>query len=111
MLRLQYQDKIAFQQRPNKGLLANMWELPHIEGHLSIEEIKNHVANLGLQIQSIQALPPAKHIFTHIEWHMIGYAIQLRALPPQSPWHWISHEDRTENFAIPTAFKAYVTKE
>ncbi len=108
MLCLQYQDKIAFQQRPNKGLLANMWELPHIEGHLSIEEIKNHVANLCLQIQSIQALPPAKHIFTHIEWHMIGYAITLRALPAHSPWHWISHEQRTKNFAIPTAFKAYI---
>jgi A/G-specific adenine glycosylase len=111
MFRLQYQDKIAFQQRPNKGLLANMWELPHIKGHLSIEEIKNHVANLGLPIQSIQALPPAKHIFTHIEWHMIGYAITLRALPAHSPWHWISHSDRVESFAIPTAFKAYVFEE
>ena len=111
MLRLQYQDKLAFQQRPNKGLLANMWELPHIEGHLSIEEIKNHVANLGLQIEDIQTLPPAKHIFTHIEWHMIGYAITLRALPLHSPWHWISHTDRAESFAIPTAFKSYILKE
>lgn len=111
MLRLHYQDKIALQQRPKQGLLANMWELPHIEGHLSIEAIKNHITNLGLQVQSIEALPPAKHIFTHIEWHMIGYAITLRALPTQSPWHWISHEDHTENFAIPTAFKAYIFEE
>lgn len=111
MLRLQYQDKIAVQQRPNKGLLANMWELPHMDGHLSIEEIKNHVTTLGLQIQTIEALPPSKHIFTHIEWHMIGYAITLYAIPKQSPWYWISRTDRAESFAIPTAFKAYVTKE
>jgi A/G-specific adenine glycosylase len=108
MLRLQYQDKIALQQRPKQGLLANMWELPHIEGHLSIEEIKSHATSLGLQVQNIEALPPAKHIFTHIEWHMIGYAVTLRALPIQSPWHWISHTDRVESFAIPTAFKAYI---
>lgn len=108
MLRLHYQDKIALQQRPSQGLLANMWELPHIEGHLSIEAIKNHIAKLGLQVQSIAALPPAKHIFTHIEWHMVGYAITLNELPEHSPWHWISHTDRAKSFAIPTAFKAYV---
>lgn len=108
MLRLQYQDKIAFQQRPKHGLLANMWELPHIEGHLPLEAIKKHALNLGWQIELLQALPPAKHIFTHIEWQMIGYAITLHALPNQNNYHWLNREERVENFAVPTAFKAYI---
>lgn len=110
MLRLQYQDKIAFQQRPVQGLLANMWELPHAEGHLSNKEVREYAEKLQLRVKTIQALPPAKHIFTHIEWHMIGYVINLNVLPTQEKWQWISLEQLAENFAVPTAFKSYIQK-
>ena len=31
-----------------------------------------------LSIQEICAMDPATHVFSHLEWHMIGYHVTLR---------------------------------
>lgn len=68
-------EKVAIRKRPDKGLLAGLYELPNVEGDLSGEDVLALVKDMQFSPIRIQELTEAKHIFSHIEWHMRGYAI------------------------------------
>ena len=70
----------AIRKRPEKGLLAGLYELPNIQGHLKREEALLYVEKMGLDPLYIEKLPPAKHIFSHIEWRMQAYRIKVSSL-------------------------------
>ena len=68
--------RFLLQQRPEKGLLAGLWQPLLWEGEaLSAEEVCARLEALGLACESIEPLPAAKHIFSHIEWRMSGYSV------------------------------------
>lgn len=105
-------DKVAIRKRPDRGLLAGLYELPNVEGKLSQEEVLGLVKEMGLEPIRIQRLSSAKHIFSHIEWHMDGYAVLLEGGLPQKgehqqPFIFVEAEDAKERYAIPSAFAAY----
>ncbi len=105
-------DKVAIRKRPDRGLLAGLYELPNVEGRLSQEEVLGLVKEMGLEPVRIQRLASAKHIFSHIEWHMDGYAVLLEGGLPQKgehqqPFIFVEAEDAKERYAIPSAFAAY----
>ena len=110
ILRLRFENKIALQQRPAHGLLANLWELPHLIGHLTPENLALYLQEHKYKVKAIQALPPAKHIFTHIEWHMIGYEVHLEEIPHDALYQWASPQELVDVFAVPTAFKSYINE-
>ena len=68
----------AIRKRPPKGLLAGLYELPNLLGHLTREEVLDKVKNMQLEPLYIERLPDAKHIFSHIEWRMTGYLIRVQ---------------------------------
>ena len=70
---------ILIRKRPEKGLLASLWEYPSLDGKLDFEEVKKQISSAGLFVEEIQQLGEAKHLFSHIEWHMIGYYIKTAA--------------------------------
>ena len=70
----------AIRKRPEKGLLAGLYELPNTQGHLKSEDALLYVKELGLDPLYIEELPPAKHIFSHIEWRMQAYRIKVSSL-------------------------------
>lgn len=90
VLLLQKGDCLLLHKRPEKGLLAGLWLFPMVEGNLSRTEVWTYLEQQGIApetVQKIDALDPAKHIFSHIEWHMTGYHVTLSAqactlLPP-----------------------------
>lgn len=108
IFRIVYQDTFALRKRPAKGLLAGMWELPHAEGRLSLEEAETFLQSAGLQPDKIIPLPAAKHIFTHIEWHMTGYEAVVRQPLINTPFTWVSRQALTDGFAVPSAFGSYL---
>lgn len=65
----------AVRRRPGKGLLAGLYELPNFEGHLGQDEALEAAKNYGFHPIRILPLAPAKHIFSHVEWNMIGYLV------------------------------------
>lgn len=69
-------------KRAPKGLLAGMYELPCIDGRPERKEVLSYVEGFGLVPVRIQKLPEAVHIFSHVEWHMQGYLIQLGEAEP-----------------------------
>lgn len=104
-------DQVAIHKRPGRGLLAGLYELPNCEGHLSGEEALAYVKGQGYAPLRIQQVEEAKHIFSHVEWHMKGYVVWVEALELQereSPgWLFVEAQDAGESYAIPAAFARY----
>jgi A/G-specific adenine glycosylase len=114
ILLLEYQHKYAIQKRDAKGLLAGLWELPNLENKLSLQEIETILGDYGVQEARISSMGEAKHIFSHVEWHMIGYHIVMtKELPlvlKESTYIWADREEISNRYSIPNAFSAF-TKE
>ena len=116
VLILRDDDKVAIRKRPQKGLLAGLYELPNVEGSMGQEEVVSLVKQMGYAPIRIQPLGEAKHIFSHIEWHMTGYVIrveepemrqQVQSGSPKDDLLFVNAEDAKEKYAIPSAFAAY----
>ncbi|MDO4175440.1 MAG: A/G-specific adenine glycosylase [Eubacteriales bacterium] len=90
--------RLALRKRPEKGLLANLWEFPNfLEG----EDIQDQ---LGVAVRDVTPLRAAKHIFTHLEWHMTGVEAQTN---DSGYFTWVSPEQLEHEIALPSAFRAY----
>ena len=94
-------------QRPNKGLLAGLWELPNLEGELTSGEITKLLQGWGLDPLRILPMGAAKHIFTHIEWQMQGWLVQVAEPTPLPGWVWADTEALQKGHPLPSAFRAY----
>ena len=68
-------EKTAVRKRAGSGLLAGLYEFPGKEGHLKQEEVIEYARELGLMPVRVKKLGPARHIFSHVEWHMVGYEV------------------------------------
>ena len=100
---------VAIRKRPSKGLLAGLYEFPNVVGHLSVEEAAAYGKSIGLMPVRVQKLGSAKHIFSHVEWHMIGYEILVDELEENCSERMIFAEkgELEVKYPIPTAFSAY----
>lgn len=99
-------NQIALQKRPETGLLASLYEFPNLEGYLTESQIEDLVENLGGHAVRIEPLPSAKHIFSHVEWHMIGYKVIIDS---KMPTEYLSaeKEELKTRYPLPNAFSAY----
>ena len=70
---LQCGDKIAVRKRDKKGLLAGLYEFPNVDQELTAEQAVKQVEDWGCRPRDLQRKAEYKHIFTHVEWEMIGY--------------------------------------
>lgn len=65
-------------KRTNKGLLAGLYELPNTLGICSADEAMEQLSAWNLHpVGDVQSYA-AKHIFTHIEWHMRVYCMEVK---------------------------------
>ena len=103
------EEKTAIGQRPKKGLLAGLYELPNVLGKLTQEEALEYVKGLGFSPIRILPLTEAKHIFSHVEWHMTGYVIRVEEeeCSPAPGFSLIDPKETEAKYPIPTAFQAY----
>ena len=110
VLVIQDGEKTVIQKRPKKGLLAGLYELPNLEGHLSRDEVLAEVERMQLEPLYIEKLPDAKHVFSHIEWRMTGYLIRVASLDTdrEMPFIFAEKKQSERQYAIPSAFRAYV---
>ena len=105
--------RIALRKRPEGGLLAGLWEPVALEGRISASVLVTTLRRWGLTALP-QPLPGARHIFTHVEWRMKGWCVQVpedekptlqQSL--QCELHWVP-ADRHDGHAVPAAYAAYV---
>ncbi len=102
-------DTVGLQKRPEKGLLAGLYEFPNADGHLSEEEALEWAKNQGFEPIRIQKIEDAKHIFSHVEWHMCAYAIRISGWEKnkKKEYFFIEPGETEMNYPIPAAFFAY----
>ena len=107
-------EKIALHKRAKKGLLAGLYELPNVEGYLSEQEVIEYILRQGYEPLRVQPACEAKHIFSHVEWHMKGYVVFLQAcdysnyeIKEAENWVFVDVEETKQNYAIPSAFAKY----
>lgn len=107
---LLYHNLTAIRRREKMDVLSGMWELPTVPGWLSEQEQRQQLSEWGIQLKNdiLQQLPAAKHIFTHIEWQMKGVLIQAEAPVEANGLRWVASEERLNEIAIPSAFRAYL---
>ena len=112
---LQDEEKTALHKRPDKGLLAGLYEFPNTEGHLSPEEVTAFFKKRGMPIVRVVRLTDAVHVFSHKEWHMWGYQVRVDELSDRTQavkkeqWIFERSEEVQKKYAIPSAFAAYAS--
>lgn len=133
-------DKVLLHRRPKKGLLAGLWEFPNtlVKG---TEEVKDTLAALSAGLRTdlpatavaVNKGKKAKHIFSHVEWHMEGIVIETEdtqeteerllaaagriqategeAVSEQrttlSDWVFVTRSELREAYPVPSAFEVY----
>ncbi len=78
--------------RRGKGLLRGLWEFPDLGG----------VPVAGKTL----AVKRAKHVFTHVEWHMTGRLVETET--EFGDFTWATAEEIGKKYALPSAFKAFM---
>ena len=105
VLLLMRDGKIALRKRPKTGLLAGLWEFPNVEGALDETAAGAAVEAMGLSVIDWQSRLTAKHIFTHVEWRMTGYALTVRGDGP-AELEWVDAAGLAAR-SVPSAFARY----
>ena len=100
---LQCGDRIAVRKRPAEGLLAGLWELPHLDGHMEAQAALDAAARWQTGAQELVSVRQRTHIFTHIEWHMT--CVHLLAANMPAVFTWVTAEQLRAETALPTAFR------
>lgn len=111
ILLIRDENKAALQKRPDKGLLAGMYEFPWLEGKLSEEEVLARLKDAGLSVLHIKSIGESKHIFTHKEWHMTGYAVRADELAEgkgPEKYLYVERTEAREKYPIPSAYAYYL---
>ena len=111
------ENKVAIRKRGAKGLLAGLYEFPNVEGHLTQEEAIRYGNSLGLVPVRVKRLADAKHIFSHVEWNMIGYEILVDELEREMRQPaggeraegiiFAGREEIEKKYPVPSAFAVY----
>ena len=88
--------RVALRKRPDKGLLAGLWEYP------------NGLAPYPCPVAGeAEFAATGKHIFTHIEWRMTAYTVEAAGETLPEGWVWAGRRAIGETYSIPSAFAPF----
>ena len=97
--------RYALQKRPNRGLLAGLWQFPNVPEKLDAPQAIAQAEGWGLRPKEILRKVEKKHIFTHIQWNMTG--IYLEVGEEGEDFQWFTPEQIDTQSALPTAFRQF----
>lgn len=100
--------QIALSKREDSGLLAGMYEFPNLMGRLSKKEIANYLQKQEISYGKLRKIEDAKHVFSHIEWHMTGYEVMVDNRDNmQDKFLFVELSQLHKKYPVPSAFAAY----
>ncbi len=92
------------ERRPNKGLLRGLWQPLTKEEALDAYGAESALQALLPDARITEALPLARHVFSHVEWEICGFLAESSQTDDIPGCVWAP--DPTL-YAIPSAFSAY----
>ncbi len=98
-------DRYALEKRAAKGLLAGLWQFPNVSGKLSAEEALAWISEKGLLPKHLHLQLERKHIFTHIQWDMRCFYVDVACADEN--YTWLTVEQVRREAALPTAFRQF----
>ncbi|MBQ9767820.1 MAG: A/G-specific adenine glycosylase [Lachnospiraceae bacterium] len=138
--------KVLLHRREKKGLLAGLWEFPNVlteeagkklrkvtpatvAEELCTEFAKERDAGTEKPKLTVKKAKKAKHIFSHVEWHMEGVRIEAQtaegglgghllevmkrvcetkgAEEESNNWVFVTPQELEEKYPMPSAFEVY----
>ncbi len=102
---LQNEGKFALCKRPEKGLLAGLWQFPDVLGALSDRQALQQAVSWGLRPTGIEKLVHREHIFTHVHWELTGVYLTCAAC---GEFQWFTREELERNIGLPTAYRQFM---
>ena len=104
---------VALRKRPAKGLLAGMYEIPALSGHLREEEVLEYVKEIGYHPLHIKQIEDHVHVFSHIEWHMKAFLLRIDEISDsmkkdkRNDFFFVEPDEIKDKFPLPSAFAPY----
>jgi A/G-specific adenine glycosylase len=100
-------DFFLLHRRPEKGLLAGMWEFPDCpgKGTEGKEVLARVLKGLGLQLagdlRKSKPVQKIRHVFSHKVWDMEVYPVEavMGSIPLPPEWQWVS-ADRMKEYNL-----------
>ena len=89
--------RVALCKRPDKGLLAGLWEYPN-EASAELPE------QWGIVPMHSEFGCTAKHIFSHVEWHLTARVVETESDELPEGWVWCDKWELKHRYAVPSAF-------
>ncbi len=104
--------RVGIRRRPERGLLAGLYEFPSLEGALTEEELPQALVSGGIlrsgdAVLKILPVGEARHVFSHVEWEMTGYAVRLAEEAESPGLFFADREELKRDYPLPAAFRHY----
>lgn len=97
--------KVLIHKRDAQGLLADLWELPNT---LEKDALFSVPPDIRSHCLPVKELPDAKHLFSHIEWHMKADLFIIDSFGELPKGYYAATLDELQSvFPLPGAFRAY----
>ena len=95
-------DRVALRRRPERGLLAGLWEYPN-----ELSPAARALADWGIVPVSQERGGTGRHIFTHIEWRMEAALVETDREELPQGWVWADRGELERRYALPNAFAPF----
>ena len=102
---LNFDGKYAIEKREDKGLLAGLWQFPNCKTFLNPVQAIEFLKEKGIVVKDIMRQTEKKHIFTHVQWNMRGYYMDVKEAA--GDYLWLTPEKIDSDAALPTAFRQF----
>ncbi|WP_264805008.1 A/G-specific adenine glycosylase [Cytobacillus sp. NCCP-133] len=114
------QGRILIHKRPEKGLLANLWEFPMVEINLAYINEKEQMkgafhTQYGAQAEIDEMTGQIEHVFSHLTWNINVYKGRVKSLNKEKADLKLVSMDEMEVYPFPVShqkmFKQYLESE
>lgn len=86
--------------------MAGLYEFPNVDQELTAEQAVKQVEDWGCRPRDLQRKAEYKHIFTHVEWEMIGYYFSCDS--ENEDFQWANQKEMAEEIPLPSAFGYFI---
>ena len=93
--------RVLRHKRPEKGLLAGLWEYPNMENK------ETAIKFLPKSFLEEKVLPNTTHTFSHKQWKLSGIYVKVKPFTVINPYCWATFEELQGTYAVPSAFSFY----